>query len=399
MKDSAREASSNFGLTLAYSFRHLMVRRLQTGMAVMGVALVVFVFTATLMLSHGLRQTLSATGSPNNAIVFRTGAQNEIQSGVDRPDAAVVLAQPEIARDADGAPRATTDSVVLVSLIKRSDGLRSNVNVRGVGGKAQEVRRGVQVTAGRVPVRGTREVMVGSAIHKKFQGTDVGETLRLVGTDWEIVGLFDAGNSAFNSEIWGDVDVMLPAFHRDRFSSVTFELAPGADFDVVRERLQNDRRISVTVERESVFYENQSKTLAAFIRILGLFISTIFSIGAIIGAMITMYGTVASRTHEIGILRALGFSRFAIFQAFSKECMLIGLLGGIVGVACATVLPLFRIATTNFSTFSEIGFGFTLTPMTVCYALGFSVLMGLLGGALPAFRASRMGIVKALRTR
>ncbi len=386
-------------LTFSYSLRHLLLRKTQVMLTVGGIALVVFVFVATLMLAAGLSETLSSTGSPDNVIVLRNGATNEIQSGISREHGAVVLSDPSVARDAGGQPEATSEILVLVSLNKRSDGQRSNVNLRGTAPKARAIRPGISIIEGSAPRSGTREVMIGTAIREKFAGTTVGSTLRLVGTDWLITGIFDAGNSAFSSEIWGDVDVMMPSFRRERFSSVTFRLAAGADFEAVRERLQNDRRLSVSIYREQAFYESQSRSLSIFIGIIGGVISAVFSLGAIIGAMITMYSSVANRVREIGILRALGFSRKAIFLAFVRECLLVGFVGGVLGVIAAMGLGAVRFATTNFSTFSEVAFGFTMTPRIALFGVLFALAMGLIGGALPAWRASRLQIVEELRSR
>ena len=386
-------------LTFSYSVRHLLLRKTQVLLTVGGIALVVFVFVATLMLSAGLNQTLSSTGSPDNIIVLRNGATNEIQSGISREHAAVILSDSDVARDSAGQPEATSDILVLVSLNKRSDGQRSNVNLRGTFAKAMTIRPGIRMIEGIPPRAGTREVMVGTAIRDKFAGTAVGSTLRLVGSDWLITGIFDAGNSAFSSEVWGDVDVMMPSFRRERFSSVTFQMSSGANFESIKERLQNDRRLSVSLFREREFYESQSRALSIFIGIIGGVISAVFSLGAIIGAMITMYSSVANRVREIGILRALGFSRRAIFLAFVRECLLVGFVGGVLGVIAALGLSLVRFATTNFSTFSEVAFGFTMTPKIACFGILFALAMGLIGGALPAWRASRLQIVEALRTR
>lgn len=386
-------------LSFTYNVRHLLKRRTQTVMSILGVALVVFVFVATLMLAKGLRSTLSQTGSADNAIILRLGAQNEIQSGVTREHAAIVLADPAVAKDERGQPLASSDVLVLVSLRKRSDGLPSNVNVRGVSPGGERVRPAVSLVEGRLPNPGTREIMVGRAIAQKFGGTEVGQSIRLVGVDWPIVGIFDAGNSGFSSEIWGDADTMMPAFHRDRFSSLTARLVSEGSLLELQSRLENDRRLSVSVKGERQFYESQSETLALFIKILGGFISVVFSLGAVIGAMITMYGAVANRVREIGILRALGFSRIVIFRAFTKECVLLGLAGGIVGVTVASGLSFLTVTTTNFQTFSEVAFRFRMTPSIGVAGVLFSAVMGFLGGALPAFRAARMSILDALRAR
>ena len=383
-------------LEFAYNARHLAAKRVSTLLTVGGISLVVFVFVATLMLATGLEKTLGGTGSNRNVIVIRTGAQNEIQSGINREHANIIVAEPEVAQY-QHKPLATFDTVVVVSLKKRDDGQPSNVNIRGTSSVAGVVREGVRVIAGRAPAVGAREVMVGAAINKKFAGTDIGQSVRLVGADWPIVGIFDAGNSAFSSEIWGDVDVLMPSFRRDRFSSVTFRLADGTDFENLKKRLENDPRLSVTVKREQEFYAAQSALLAKFITYMGGFISVIFSFGAIIGAMITMYSAVASRTREIAILRILGFGRSSIFFAFLKESALIGVLGGIIGIFVAALLTNYTITTINYSTFAEIAFGFALTPRIAFWGLCFSIVMGVFGGALPAWRASRMTILIGLR--
>jgi ABC-type antimicrobial peptide transport system permease subunit len=240
--------------------------------------------------------------------------------------------------------------------------------------------------------------MIGAAVNAKFAGTNVGESIRLVGTDWPVVGIFDAGRSGFSSEIWGDVEVLMPSFKREQFSSITLKLRPGADFEALTQRLENDRRLTVEVQRETEFYEDQSNSLGTFIRIMGTFISVIFSIGAIVGAMITMYSSVANRTREIGILRAIGFSKGSILRAFVQESLLIAFIGGITGIAFASLLTFASISTTNFDTFADLSFGFSITPGIVLNGLIFSLIMGVLGGALPAYRASRTHILTALRS-
>ncbi len=383
-------------LVFTYSLRHLLTRKTTAFLTVIGIALVVFVFVATLMLSQGLKETLAGTGSSENVIVVRSGAQNEMMSGIAREAANALLAEPEVARVGD-QPLATSDSVVLVSLKKRGSAEPSNVTIRGVGEQALSVRPQVRLTAGRNFTPGSREVLVGKAIHDGFSGTEIGQKIRLFGTEWEVVGLFDGGRSAFNSEIWGDVNAFMPTFKRDQFSSLLFKLAPGVDFAKLKPRLENDKRYQVSVMRENDFYAAQSDFLATFIRIIGGFISVVFSLGAVIGAMITMYAAVASRVREIGILRAIGFRRRAVFVAFVLECLMISLVGGVLGVALASLMSFVAFSTTNFSTFAEVAFDFTLTPSIVVWGLGFSLLMGLVGGALPARAASRLKVLDAIR--
>jgi putative ABC transport system permease protein len=244
---------------------------------------------------------------------------------------------------------------------------------------------------------GTSEIVVGRAIGDGFQGTGIGQTLRFASRDWTIVGTFDAGRTGFDSEIWGDAEQMLQAFRRLGFSSVVFRLADPSRFDAVKAQIEADPRLTLEAKRESRFYADQSETLSKFISYLGTSISVIFSIGAVIGAMITMYASVASRTAEIGTLRALGFPRRAILIAFLVEALLLGLLGGVIGLAAASAMQVFTISTMNFQTFAELAFTFTLTPRIVVVSLAFALLMGFVGGFLPAARAARMKIVDALR--
>lgn len=384
-------------LTAAYNLRHIVERKVTALMTLGGIALVVFVFVATQMLSRGLEQTLGQTGSPQNAIAIRLGAENEIQSGISREQTNILLAEPEISRLPDNRPFATSDTVVVVSLKRKAGGGMSNITVRGVGELALKVRSDIRLVAGRLPALGTRELMVGAAIQRKFSGLAPGDNLRLASADWPIVGTFDAGNSAFSSEVWGDVETLMPAFRRGGFSSVTFRLAEGADLEALSARLAKDPRLSVQLRREDRFYADQSKILAAFIRTLGTVVSVIFSIGAILGAMITMYSSVAHRTREIGMLRAIGFERRSIFVAFGIECILMGAAGALCGILLAGGLSFITVSTTNFETFAEIAFNFKLTGTIVLWGLLFGTLMGAIGGALPAFRAARVNVLEALR--
>jgi ABC-type antimicrobial peptide transport system permease subunit len=244
---------------------------------------------------------------------------------------------------------------------------------------------------------GTAEVIAGRSIADGFQGAGLGETLRFASRDWTVVGVFDAGHTGFDSEIWGDAEQMLQAFRRNGFSSMLFRLVDADRFDAVKTTLESDPRLTLEAKREKRFYAEQSEALSKFISYLGTGISVIFSIGAVIGAAITMYASVASRTGEIGTLRALGFSRAAILTAFLGEALLLGLLGGVIGLLGASAMQALSISTTNFQTFAEIAFSFTLTPRIVIISLIFALGMGFVGGFLPAARAARMKIVDALR--
>jgi putative ABC transport system permease protein len=384
-------------IPLNYIARNLVARRLTTALTAGGMALVVYVFATVLMLSAGLQQTLIATGQDDNVVVIRRSSQTEVQSAVARSQAGIVESLPQIALAADGRPLVSKEPVVLINLPKRGTGKAANVVIRGVTAAGLVLRPQVKLVEGRMFRPGTAEVIAGRSIADGFQGAGLGETLRFASRDWTVVGVFDAGHTAFNSEIWGDAEQMLQAFRRTSYSSMLFRLNDPGQFDAVKTAIENDPRLTLEAKREKRFYAEQSEALSKFISYLGTSISIIFSIGAVIGAAITMYASVASRTGEIGTLRALGFSRGAILAAFLGEALLLGLIGGVVGLAGASVMQALSISTTNFQTFAEIAFSFTLTPGIIVASLVFALAMGFIGGFLPAARAARMKIVDALR--
>jgi ABC-type antimicrobial peptide transport system permease subunit len=384
-------------IPFSYIVRNLGARKLTTVLTAGGMALVVYVFAAVLMLSAGLEQTLVATGQDDNVVVIRRSSQTEVQSSVDRDSAGIVESLPDIATGQDGHKLTSREPVVLISLPKRGSTKPSNIVIRGVTPAGLVLRPQMHVIEGRAFRPGTSEIIAGRSIANGFQGAGLGETLRFGQRDWTVVGIFDAGRTGFDSEIWGDAEQMMQAFRRTSYSSLIFKLADSERFDAVKAAIESDPRLTLEAKRERVFYAEQSAGLSNFIRYLGLSISIIFSIGAIIGAMITMYASVASRTGEIGTLRALGFSRVSILAAFLVESLLLGLIGGLIGLVAASFMQVFTISTMNFQTFAEIAFSFTLTLRIVVMSLVFAVLMGFIGGFLPAFRASRMKIVDALR--
>ncbi|HMV53261.1 MAG TPA: ABC transporter permease [Rhodocyclaceae bacterium] len=385
-------------IPLSYSLRNLWTRRLTTVLTAGGMALVVFVYAAVLMLDEGLKKTLVDTGSYDNVVAIRKGAGTEVQSGVERAQAALVESQPQVALGAGGRPLASKEAVVLISLPKRGTGKVSNVLVRGVGEMGLALRPQVRLVAGRMFRPGAAEVVAGRSIAERFEGGGVGETLRFGGREWTVVGIFDAGKSGFDSEVWGDADLMMPSFRRVVYSSVIVRLAQADQFDALRDAIEADPRIKLELKRERQFYADQSEALSRFLRILGITLSVIFSIGAIIGAMITMYAAVANRTGEIGTLRAIGFRKSAVMLAFLAESLFLALLGGIVGLVLASFMQLYTISTMNWQSFAELAFSFRLTPAIVVESLLFSLIMGLVGGFLPAARAARMNITEALRS-
>jgi putative ABC transport system permease protein len=384
----------------SYSFRNLWKRRLTTVLTVSGMALVVFVFAAVLMMAAGLQKTLVETGSPDNVVVVRKAATSEVMSTIERQAASIVEMLPQVAAGRRGQPMMAKECVVLIALKKKGQeqsSSHSNVVVRGIGPESMPLRPQVRLTAGRMLRPGSSEVVVGNSIAKGFQGVGLQQTLSWGMRTWTVVGVFNAGNTGFSSEIWGDGDQVMQAFRRPVYSSLIFKLKSPVTFDAAKTAIENDPRLTLETRRETKYYRDQSEVMAKFLRILGLSLTIIFSIGAIIGAMITMYSAVATRTAEIGTLRALGFRRRNILLAFLVESLLLGFIGGCVGLFFASFMQFMSISTVNFQTFSELAFKFTLTPGIILESMTFSLLMGLIGGVLPAMRASRLKIVDALR--
>lgn len=388
-------------IPLAYSLRNLWTRKLTTLLTAGGMALVVFVFAAVLMLDEGLKKTLVDTGADDNVVVIRRAAGTEVQSGVERGAAAIVESLPQVALGAGGERQVSKESVVLITLNKRQAGggadKPSNVVIRGVSPMGLTLRPQVKVVAGRMFRPGSNEVIAGRAIAERFAGAGLGEAVRFGARDWVVVGIFDAGKSGFESEIWGDAEQLMQAFRRPVYSSLIFRLNDRQAFDAVKAAIEGDQRLTLEAKRETQFYADQSEALSTFIRILGLALSAIFSVGAIIGAMITMYAAVASRTGEIGTLRALGFRRRSILAAFLLEALFLSLLGGAVGLGLASFMQLITISTMNWQSFAELAFSFTLDAAIVAKSLAFALAMGFVGGFLPAARAARLNIVEALR--
>jgi len=384
-------------LPLSYIARNLLTRKLTTALTAGGMALVVFVFATVLMLEEGLRKTLVQTGTWDNAVIIRRSSGTEVQSVIDRNQAAVIVTAPEVAYGADGEPMASKEIVVLINLEKRGSAKPANVVIRGVGAKGLALRPQVKLVDGRMFRPGSSEIVAGRAIAERFSRAGLGEALRFAGREWTVVGLFDAGGSGFDSEIWGDGDQMMQAFRRNVYSDVIVKLVSTDRFPAFRDGVESDPRLTVEAKRETVFYAEQSELLANFIRILGLTLSVIFSFGAVIGAMITMYAAVANRTAEIGTLRALGFRRRSILAAFLLESLFLSLLGGAIGLVLASFMQFVSVSTMNWQSFSEIAFRFSLTPRIALQSLAFAAIMGLLGGVLPAARAARLKIVDALR--
>ena len=387
------------GIPFAYSLRNLWTRRLTTVLTISGMALVVFVFTTILMLAQGLQKTLVETGSYDNVVIIRKGSGSEVQSWVDRAQAGIIETDPLVATGSDGKPLVARELVVLIGLPKKDTGKISNVTIRGTSEASLALRPQVVLIRGRMPKTGSSEVVVGSSVARRFKGADLDGELRFGMRQWRIVGIFDAGNTGFTSEIWGDVEQLMPAFRRPVFSSMILRMSDPSQFDALRMRIETNPRLTQEVKRETRYYLEQSEMMAKFLRILGISLTLIFSLGAIIGAMITMYAAVANRIGEIGTLRALGFRRTSILTSFLMEALLLGLTGGLTGLFFASFMQLVTVSTVNFQTFSELAFRFSMTFSIAVKALLFAAVMGFMGGFLPALRAAHMNIVEALRTK
>ncbi|PYR35487.1 MAG: multidrug ABC transporter permease [Acidobacteria bacterium] len=385
------------GLITNYNLRSMTVRKGTAAMTAMGIAMVVAVFVMTMAIAQGFRGALVASGSNENAILLRKGATSETVSAVLRPQLPVIESMPQVARARDGHPLASPELVVIISLPRTSDGNPANVPVRGVGPLAFEIRNTLKIVEGRRLTPGTREINVGRQAVNRFRGLTLGSDVKFGAQTWKVAGIFTADDAAFESEIWGDVDLMMPAFQRNGYQSMTVKLADASMFDSFKGAIEADPRLYLQPQREQDYYAEQSRAMTTVIRVFGTFVTLILSIGAVFGAMNTMYAAVAYRTREIGTLRALGFSRLRIVAAFLVESVALALVGGLLG--CVLALPVHGLSTgtTNFSSFSEVAFKFRITPTLLVVGLVFSALMGAVGGLLPALRAARIPVARALR--
>jgi putative ABC transport system permease protein len=347
-------------------------------------------------IAQGFRGALVSSGSNENAILLRKGATSETVSGVLRSQLPLIEAMPQVAR-ANGHVMASPELVVIIALPRQSDDQPANVPVRGVGPLAYEVRNTLTFVEGRRFTPGTREINVGKQATIRFKGLTLGSDVKFGGSTWKVVGVFTDDDASFESEVWGDVDLMMPAFQRNGYQSMTVKLADPSMFDSFKATVSGDPRMYLEPQREQDYYAEQSRALTTVIRVFGTFVTMILAIGAVFGAMNTMYAAVAYRTREIGTLRALGFSRLRIVTAFLAESTALALLGGILG--CLLALPVHGLSTgtTNFASFSEVAFKFRITPALLAGGLLFSALMGAAGGLLPAIRAARIPVARALR--
>jgi len=385
------------GLSFSYVARNLAARKLTTILTAGGMALVVFVFAAVLMMTAGLRQTMAGTGSYDNVVIIRQGSQTEVQSTVTREQANILASLTGLASDAGGNPIISPEVLVLVNMPRKDGQGLANIVVRGTTANGLIMRPQVKISQGRQFRPGSSEIIVGNGLTHGKLALQIGDSINFGLREWHIVGVFDAGSSGFDSEVWGDSEQMMQAFRRQSYSSVVINLRDSASYEAFASAVLAQPRLKVDIRRESLFYADQSEKMANFIDILGETITIIFSVGAVIGAMITMYSSVANRTREIGTLRALGFQRSNIVMAFLMEAVLLGFIAGVIGLMAASCMQWVEISTTNIQTFAEVVFKLIMTPGILLEVMAFSLFMGVLGGVLPAVRASRLEIVDALR--
>ena len=384
-------------IPLSYNVRNVIHRPIATLTTAVGIGLTVAILIGALALASGFQAALRTTGSPNNAIALRKGADDELSSGVTRETSEILRARSDVAAGPDGRPLASSDVLVLTYLPRIGQPGGSNVTVRGIEPSSLALRSGVHVTQGRMFNPGADEVIVGERMSKRFASCRIGDRLKFRQQEFTVVGLFVAGGSGFESEIWGDNAVLMPVFRGDVFQSVTLRMKDPSRFDAMKKELENDPRLGIQLKRENEYYADQSSLLAGVIRFAGVFITLIMAAGAVFGAMNTMYAAVGARTREIATLLVLGFSPIAIMTSFMIESVLLALCGGVVGCLLALFINGIQTSTTNFQTFSELAFSFQVTPQAMVIGLIFSAAMGVVGGFLPALRASRQPLARALR--
>ncbi len=384
-------------IPLKYNLRNLLVRRTSTLLTASSIALTVAVFITMMALATGLKEAFISTGSPRNLIVLRQNSDTETNSTVTPADFQNIKYLEGIARDGNGMPRASAETIVLINLPRVDNPQGSNVIIRGLSAMGFALRPQVRLVEGRWFRPGSREVVVSQPVSRRFANTHLGQRLRFGRSEWQVVGIFNAGGTAFDSEIWCDVNQLMNDYHRTSYSSILAETTNREALEALLVRIEEDRLLRLDAMSETDYYAKQTST-ALPVQILGTFIAVIMAIGAAFAAMNAMYTAVANRTREIGTLRVLGFSRPSIWFSFAIESIMLSLLGGAIGSLVALPINGLSTGTTNFSTFSEIAFQFRVTPELIVTGLIFSGLIGLLGGSLPALKAAREQIVTALRS-
>jgi putative ABC transport system permease protein len=378
-----------------YNARSLFVRKVTTLATALGVALVVFVFAGALMLSEGITRAFATAGRPDTVVIVRKGSDAELSSAIGNEYLALFRGPAQVSQ-AGGV----IGEIVVIVIAEHKDGSgSSNVLVRGTPAEGIAFRPEIKIISGRAPKPGTREVMVGAAIAGRFKGLAEGQSIELKrNRPLDVVGVFTAGGSSYESEVWGDLDWVRNSLGREAVvSSARVRLNSPSDFDAYRDTIENDKRFSMKVMREPDYLEKQSQGTAGFLKGMGIGMAILFSLAAMLGSAITMNGAVAHRTREIGTLRALGFSRLAILTSFLTEALALAVIGGAIGSALVLLLSFVKFPIINFQTFSEIVIHFQATPGVFIKALIFSGFMGLVGGLIPAIRASLVSPIEAMR--
>jgi len=385
-------------IPIGYSIRSLARRPLTGTLTVVGVALVVFVFAATLMLETGVRDALAKNGSPHNALVLRDGATSETTSFIGRDQFRLLTASPEVAVASDGSPMIAGELMVINNLARIDQNGTANVGIRGISPTSLAVRDTIKIVRGRLPQPGTLEVIVGAAAEGRYVGSRIGESLAFARRSWPVVGIFTGDGSAFESEIWADVQQLMDAYNRTVYSDAVLRLKEPGSLATLTGKVAADPALSsARVWREDRFFDSQSESLRRFIVMLGSFVSVIFAIAAAFGATVTMYGQVARRIVEIGTLRAIGFRRRTVLTVFLRESALLALSSALIGLLAASFLSLATFSSVNMQSFTQVVFHFHLGAGVVIDTLIFTLAVGMLGGFLPAVRAARLPIINAIR--
>jgi putative ABC transport system permease protein len=383
---------------VSYNFRSIRSRWTSTIVAVLGIAGTVGVFVAMLSLARGFKATLVASGSPGNALVLRAGSPSEMMGGVTLDSVKIVQDAPGIARDAEG-PLVTQEVVGVIPFPLITTGTDANVQVRGVSPNVLRIRTFVKMQEGRMFQPGLTEIVVGKNAVKTYAGLKLGDSVGIAGGTFKVVGVFDAGGSSFDSEVWCDSKILNDALKRpdNLFQSITVHLTSPAAFQQFKDSVVTDPRLNLDVTREIDYYAKQSTTMTTLITVLGGLVAVIMAVGAVFGALNTMYSAVAERGREIATMRALGFTSWNVILSFLFEALLISFVGGILG--CLVVLPLNGLTTStmNFQTFSNLAFAFKITLNLLLLGVLFALVMGILGGVFPAIRAARRPVAQALR--
>jgi putative ABC transport system permease protein len=385
-------------IPVVYNLRSIRQRWQSALVAVLGIAGTTGVFVAMLSLAHGFKATMMASGSADNAMIMRAGADAELNGAVTLDTVRIIQDEPGVARDAQG-PLVTAETVMIAPFPLVSTGTDANVQIRGVSPKALLIRPQLKITQGRFINSGLTELVVGRNVSGTYGGLSLGSEVKFGGAIWHVVGVFDAGGSAFDSEVWADANVLNQAFKRPEniFQSITAHLTSAGDFQKFKDAVTADPKLTVDVDREINYYNKQSQGMTGMITVLGGGVAFIMALGAIFGALNTMYSAVAERSREIATLRAVGFGAGSVVFSFTLEALLIALAGGLLG--CIAVLPLNGYATSslNLQTFSNLAFAFTITPFLMGLGIVFALLMGIIGGILPAVSAARLPVAPALR--